>query len=529
MKTSVLFLALFFAFVANVSGQDRCFTDEEAGKVIESIKSLSPAAENKKVRKELLDMREERENLNAKITKNAGKTQELIPEAKKMGERHLLRVCQLIRENGWLTKETLKDKGLEAFSFLITNNLAFKLQREMLPVLIEAANTGYIAKSVVASQVDSIRIGLGLPQIFGTEAVLKNNVIYIYPILNEEKVDEWRKAYGLPPLATQIRTLEFSYFLPVLKMPRLPVAPSLSEKKDDKSGDTSILGISNDETETLSIETKLVNLNVRVLTQDFKPPPPDLKFLKQHFSISEDGVEQEIVFFSASDQPFDLVLLLDFSGSTIEKRGLIKKAAQRFVEYARPTDRIAVVAFATEIKIISELTMDKSAISQKIKDIELNGMSPIWDSFKFTYENIIKKESAGRRSAIVFMTDGEDSSEKSTFADAMEIVRRGETTVFPVYLDTGTPFNEWVARNMKKAQQSLSMLAEESGGQYYKADSAKDLNGIYEQVINDIGKIYSLGYEPKNEARDGGWRNLTVKIKAPLNLITRVRRGYYAR
>ena len=72
------------------------------------------------------------------------------------------------------------------------------------------------------------------------------------------------------------------------------------------------------------------------------------------------------------------------------------------------------------------------------------------------------------------------------------------------------------------------MLAEESGGQFYKANDAGDLKGIYEQVVNELGQIYSLGYEPKNEVRDGGWRALTVKIKTQPNLVVRTRRGYYA-
>jgi VWFA-related protein len=81
---------------------------------------------------------------------------------------------------------------------------------------------------------------------------------------------------------------------------------------------------------------------------------------------------------------------------------------------------------------------------------------------------------------------------------------------------------------MRKAQQSLSMLAEESGGQYYQAKNAGDLKGIYEQVINELGQVYSIGYEPKNDARDGGWRALSVKVKTQPKLMTRTRSGYYA-
>ena len=133
-----------------------------------------------------------------------------------------------------------------------------------------------------------------------------------------------------------------------------------------------------------------------------------------------------------------------------------------------------------------------------------------------------------RRSAVVLMTDGEDGSPKTTFADVIETVRRGDTTVFPVYLGRQRYNGEWSERVVRRSQRYLSMLAQESGGEFYKANDVKDLSGIYEQVINELGQIYSIGYEPKDAVRDGGWRNLTVKIKNRSDLIIRTRRGYYA-
>jgi len=525
MKKIVLFSALFLVFAANISGQNRCFTNDEAKKVIESIKSGAQTSENKKARQEFLEMRQAREKLNEKIAVDTAKNQNLIPEANRLGITHLLRVCQIIKENGWLTKEAIKDDGFEAFIFLITNNQDIQSQQEMLPVLVEAAKKGYVGNPLLASFVDSIRVGSKMPQIFGTQAAVRNNVVYLYPILNEEKVEEWREMYDLPPLAAGIRLLEQRYMMPVLKSQKSPAPPTLRGKSNDKTSE--ILGISDDENEAIQIETKLVNLNVRVLTQDAKVPL-NLKLTKDDFTVLENNAEQEISFFSNTEQPFDLVLLLDFSGSTVGKRDLIKKAAQRFVEIARPGDRIAVVAFSTGTNLVSSLTTDKTVLKQKINAIDENGGSSIWDSLKYVYDDILKEKIAGRRSAVVMMTDGDDNSFRNTFADAMEFVRRGETTIFPVYIGRQRGSNKDSERYIRKAQQSLSMLAEESGGELYSAKDIKDLSGVYEQVINDLGQIYSIGYEPKNEVRDGGWRELKVKIKNRPDLIPKTRRGYYA-
>ena len=72
-------------------------------------------------------------------------------------------------------------------------------------------------------------------------------------------------------------------------------------------------------------------------------------------------------------------------------------------------------------------------------------------------------------------------------------------------------------------------MAEETGGTAYQAKKIKDLRGIYEQIINDLGKVYSVGYEPKNENRNGAWRTLTVKVKTRPELIAKTRLGYYAK
>ena len=543
MKTTTLFLALFWALAASAAAQQpsRCLTPDEAKKVIESIKPLpTGATENKKVRKELLEMRDAHQKLIDKISADSVKNQDLIPESNLLGIKNLARVCRLVKENGWLSKETLLIDGFEAFIFLLTNNRDFQAQEELLPVLVEAAKKNHIGNPLIASFVDSIRVGSKMPQLFGTQAAIRNNVVYLYPILNEEKVDEWRKQYDMPPLAYQIRAFEGRYQMPVLKSHRQPVPPKLqapkktdekddqeklSEKLPEKLSDTELLGIA-DDPEAITVETKIVNLNVRVFTPELRVPA-GLKLTKEDFTVTENGAEQEISFFSNTEQPFDLVLLLDFSGSTTEKRGLIKKAAQRFVELARPVDRVAVVAFATDTKIISELSGDKAALNKKIENIELNGASAIWDSLRFVYEKILHEKTPGRRSAIVFMTDAEDNSLDTTFADAMEIARRGETTIFPVYL--GERFSpDSSDRYLRKAQQSLYLLAEESGGQFYQARKANDLQGIYEQVAGELGQVYSIGYEPKNDVRDGGWRALSVKVKTQPNLVTRTRSGYYA-
>ena len=78
-----------------------------------------------------------------------------------------------------------------------------------------------------------------------------------------------------------------------------------------------------------------------------------LGLAQSEFKLFEDGQEQRIVQFESSSAPFDLMLLIDLSGSTREVVKLIRAAAIRFVDAARPADRIGVITFASEAKVIS--------------------------------------------------------------------------------------------------------------------------------------------------------------------------------
>jgi len=264
--SAVLFTFLTVAVLAaELSGQPRCLSNDDVKRVLQSVSSPSVIPDKKKLRKELLAMRDELQKVDSRIAFDLEKNQSLIPESKSIAEKHMLRVCQIVRENGWLTKDSIGDDGVAALTDLIRNNELYTEQRELLPVLIEAANKGYIAKSIVASSIDSIRLALGSPQIFGTQARIRNGIIYLLPLLDEAKVEEWRKAYDLPSLAVEIRNLEDRYAMPLLRVP-LPRALAMNGKTNDISG----LGISTDESEPVKVETKIVNLNVRIVTRDFK-------------------------------------------------------------------------------------------------------------------------------------------------------------------------------------------------------------------------------------------------------------------
>jgi VWFA-related protein len=291
--------------------------------------------------------------------------------------------------------------------------------------------------------------------------------------------------------------------------------------------------------DTIRVDSDLVDLKVSVVSLT---PKRQLSVLSQSdFHVFENGAQQEITFFAAADAPFDLVLLLDLSGSTSEKIGLIRKSSKRFVDAARPNDRIAVVTFTDVARVVSDLTGDREALKKAIDKIEkpVSGTN-FWDALRFTSESILNPKLSSNRRAVVVMTDGVDNAlpdvygpgSITTFDELLESVRRTDLMVFPIYLDT--EIEEAKKRRTPReaymiARRQLGQLAEASGTVLYSASELKHLDKVYEQVIHDLGTVYSIGYRPTNEAKDGSWRAVAVKVPSHQELTARTKSGYFAK
>ena len=296
-------------------------------------------------------------------------------------------------------------------------------------------------------------------------------------------------------------------------------------------------GQSSEPTEVIRVDSDLVDLKVSVLRLN---PANSIAELKQSdFLVLEDGKPQEISFFAGEDAPFDLVLLLDLSGSTAKKLKLVRNSTQRFVEASRPIDRIAIVTFTDVAQVVSPLTLDRDALKKSIKKItEPSGGTNFWDAMSMVLESAAT--TGTRRRAIVVMTDGVDNAlpgvfgegSRITFAQLLEKVRASDVIVFPVYLDTE---KEEIKRHRSPAsayaiaRENLAQLAEVGGTSVYAAKELKDLEQIYDQVIKDLGTVYSLGYRSNNPSKDGKWRSVTVQIVGRTGVSARTKRGYFTR
>ncbi|HKZ00863.1 MAG TPA: VWA domain-containing protein [Pyrinomonadaceae bacterium] len=291
--------------------------------------------------------------------------------------------------------------------------------------------------------------------------------------------------------------------------------------------------------ETIRVESDLVDLKVSVIS--LKADVPPLQLEQKDFRVLEDGTPQDISFFAAADSPFDLILLLDLSGSIADKMKLVRRSAKRFVEATRPTDRVAIVTFTDVLEVISGFTLDREKLKKTLDRMEKPvGGTKFWDSLLYVTESLVPLGQASRRTAIVVMTDGVDNAlpdiygegSSTSFPELIRIVSDSEAIVLPIYLDTE---KQEIKRHRTPpaayalAREQLAELAEACGTTLYRAAKIEDLENVYHRVIKDLGTVYSIGYRPSNRIRDGKWRSVVVQLSDHTDLVARSKRGYFAK
>ena len=292
------------------------------------------------------------------------------------------------------------------------------------------------------------------------------------------------------------------------------------------------------EGDVIRVDTQLVTVNVSVVDRNTSRGVNDLAV--GDFHLFENGTEEQIQHFESASAPFNLMLLIDLSGSTTRVVELIKAAALHFVEAARPFDRIGVMTFAGKQVIVSPFTTDRQSLRARIAAIEKpDGSTKLYDSMAFAMGEVLREAKDSRRNAIVVMSDGLDSvlpnvtgeGSKLPFEEMIRLAKEFDGVVYSIWVDTQSyePLSplDIQQETFDLAHDQMKQLADAGGGIFYECEELKDLVGVYDRVVADLGMVYTLSYRPTNKARDGSWRTIRVNVSRQ-NAVARGKRGYYA-
>ena len=268
---------------------------------------------------------------------------------------------------------------------------------------------------------------------------------------------------------------------------------------------------------------ELVSLNVTV-TDGSNKYVTDLT--EQDFDVYEDGAKQSLTFFSRTQQPIALALLLDTSASMDERMGIAQEAAIGFAKQLHKEDQAEVIDFDSQVRILQAFTNDAAALEKAIRQTTPNGSTSLYNALYIALKDLkkVKAETTSdiRRQAIVLLSDGDDTSSLIEFEQVLDLAKRSETVIYSIGLRQG----EIARREFKEAEFVLKQLSSETGGRAYFPTDARELQKIYQSIWDELSSQYALAYSSGNPKRDGAWRRVQVRIARP-GLTARTKLGYY--
>ena len=244
------------------------------------------------------------------------------------------------------------------------------------------------------------------------------------------------------------------------------------------------------------------------------------------FEVYEDGAKQQITFFSKTQQPISLALLLDTSASMEERMGIAQEAAIGFAHQLHSNDQAEVIDFDSQVRILSPFTNDGAALEKAIRATTANGSTSLYNALYISLKDLKKARAASpddiRRQAIVLLSDGDDTSSLVEFDEVLDLAKRSETAIYAIGLRQG----EIARREFKEAEFVLRQLAQETGGHVYFPTDARELPKIYQQIWEELSSQYTIAYSSSNPKRDGAWRRIQIRARRP-GIIARTKLGYY--
>ncbi len=269
-----------------------------------------------------------------------------------------------------------------------------------------------------------------------------------------------------------------------------------------------------------NIEARLARLNASVTDRNGRAIGG---LIEKDFAVFENGEPRAVTDVTPTDAPFNLVLLLDVSGSVEERLDFIRKAALAFLNTVSAQDRVAIISFRDDVQLVSDFTTDRRLLVERIKEIEAGGGTALYDSLAYTLVNTLKPL-RGERTAVVVLSDGDDNKSFLPFPSILEAALESGALIYPLYIPSGLvparsvpapvstldPMRTRFLTLTSRAEEEGQKLASISGGVYYPLTRLDDLQRAYDDVVVQLRTAYTITFA--SNANDTRERRIRVRV-----------------
>jgi Ca-activated chloride channel homolog len=257
----------------------------------------------------------------------------------------------------------------------------------------------------------------------------------------------------------------------------------------------------------IRVTTQLVLIPVSV-NDPLNRPVSGLE--KENFRLYDDKVEQTITHFAMDDESIAAGLVFDTSGSMGDKLRRSRMAASTFFHIADPDDEFFLVEFDSNPRLAVSLTRDTGKIEEELTFSRSKGSTALLDAIYMALQEMHKSKK--NKKALLLITDGGDNHSRYSYQEVNRLVQESDTLIYAIGVFGGGSTPEEAG-----GPELLTHIAEQTGGRMFLANSY-ELPDMAKRIGIELRNRYVLGFSPTNQAHDGKYHHITVKMLPPRGL-----------
>jgi Ca-activated chloride channel homolog len=270
----------------------------------------------------------------------------------------------------------------------------------------------------------------------------------------------------------------------------------------------------------IRVQTDLVDIYASVLDANGQPV---LGLTKDSFHLSEEGMPQKIVRFEAqTGRPLEIALMIDSSMSELMDLKFEGQAAARFIgQVVRPGDLLALFEFDEDVTQIGPFSDDVPRLQSEVRRIVPGAGTSLYDAIVLG-SKALERQPAGRRRAIILVTDAGETTSVSQFEDARRAAIASGALLYSIIVRAVKNEN---GRNTG-GEHALITITDSTGGALYFLDDVRQIGGMFDRVDRELRTQYLLGYYPQPSPPPGSDRHVLLTVKG--GYIVHYKKEYYA-
>ncbi len=248
------------------------------------------------------------------------------------------------------------------------------------------------------------------------------------------------------------------------------------------------------------------------------------KVQKEDLQLLADNRPHPISGFGREEWPLSLVLAVDVSGSITSNLPLLRRAAREILAVLQPRDRLALLAFSHQARMIADFTGDRELILEELSLLEAHGGTALNDAL-FAAASALESQPAGRRRVILFLSDNRAMpANRHGEKEAIDKAHEAGAAVLGIHLPPdqddslkrllGSLPDSGRVRAALKTAGDLYLFARETGGEVIRLKRNEDMKEAFRHMARRISSLYYLAFQPEAGISDGTLHPISVRLSS---------------